>query len=136
MLLIFYVVFFFFMIRRPPRSTRTDTLFPYTTLFRSKRKRAEKAIRVALEFQQERGVPLDRPAFERMERAAARMIRMPDFGELTDLELAKILIVDSSIQKIAGDALIPGASMPRAGESSASQQRIHDMLGRENGGVT
>src|SRR3546814_13455936 len=31
----FVVVFFFLMIRRPPRSTRTDTLFPYTTLFRS-----------------------------------------------------------------------------------------------------
>src|SRR3546814_9967616 len=29
------VYFFFLMIRRPPRSTRTDTLFPYTTLFRS-----------------------------------------------------------------------------------------------------
>src|SRR3546814_2203136 len=29
------LVFFFLMIRRPPRSTRTDTLFPYTTLFRS-----------------------------------------------------------------------------------------------------
>src|SRR3546814_19761361 len=28
-------VFFVLMIRRPPRSTRTDTLFPYTTLFRS-----------------------------------------------------------------------------------------------------
>src|SRR3546814_14194936 len=28
------------MIRRPPRSTRTDTLFPYTTLFRSPRKAA------------------------------------------------------------------------------------------------
>src|SRR3546814_5271969 len=27
---------FFLMIRRPPRSTRTDTLFPYTTLFRSR----------------------------------------------------------------------------------------------------
>src|SRR3546814_18100776 len=27
--------FFFLMIRRPPRSTRTATLFPYTTLFRS-----------------------------------------------------------------------------------------------------
>src|SRR3546814_4926761 len=27
--------FFFLMIRRPPRSTRTDTLFPYTTLFRA-----------------------------------------------------------------------------------------------------
>src|SRR3546814_12905387 len=30
-------LFFFLMIRRPPRSTRTDTLFPYTTLFRSAR---------------------------------------------------------------------------------------------------
>src|SRR3546814_5442865 len=29
--------FFFLMRRRPPRSTRTDTLFPYTTLFRSYR---------------------------------------------------------------------------------------------------
>src|SRR3546814_18464823 len=29
------VSFFFLMSRRPPRSTRTDTLFPYTTLFRS-----------------------------------------------------------------------------------------------------
>src|SRR3546814_5422384 len=28
-------MFFFLMIRRPPRATRTDTLFPYTTLFRS-----------------------------------------------------------------------------------------------------
>src|SRR3546814_15329793 len=28
-------MFFFLMRRRPPRSTRTDTLFPYTTLFRS-----------------------------------------------------------------------------------------------------
>src|SRR3546814_19030423 len=28
-------LFFFLMIRRPPGSTRTDTLFPYTTLFRS-----------------------------------------------------------------------------------------------------
>src|SRR3546814_12563234 len=30
-----FVSVFFLMIRRPPRSTRTDTLFPYTTLFRS-----------------------------------------------------------------------------------------------------
>src|SRR3546814_4168907 len=32
---LFFLFFFFLMIRRPPRSTRTDTLFPYTTLFRS-----------------------------------------------------------------------------------------------------
>src|SRR3546814_20020922 len=31
-----FFVFFFLMIRRPPRSTRTDTLFPYTTLFRAR----------------------------------------------------------------------------------------------------
>src|SRR3546814_8608307 len=30
-----FFCFFFLMIRRPPRSTRTDTLFPYTTLFRA-----------------------------------------------------------------------------------------------------
>src|SRR3546814_8648594 len=30
--------FLFLMLRRPPRSTRTDTLFPYTTLFRSQRR--------------------------------------------------------------------------------------------------
>src|SRR3546814_7079136 len=33
----FDVLCFLLMIRRPPRSTRTDTLFPYTTLFRSHR---------------------------------------------------------------------------------------------------
>src|SRR3546814_2713274 len=32
---LFFFFFFFLMMRRPPRSTRTDTLFPYTTLFRS-----------------------------------------------------------------------------------------------------
>src|SRR3546814_19033075 len=32
---LFDVLVFFLMIRRPPRSTRTDTLFPFTTLFRS-----------------------------------------------------------------------------------------------------
>src|SRR3546814_7356441 len=36
MICIFSVFFFLLMIRRPPRSTRTDTLFPYTTLFRSR----------------------------------------------------------------------------------------------------
>src|SRR3546814_17779020 len=34
-MLLIDIRFFFLMIRRPPRSTRTDTLFPYTTLFRS-----------------------------------------------------------------------------------------------------
>src|SRR3546814_17901149 len=33
--ILFSCIFFVLMIRRPPRSTLTDTLFPYTTLFRS-----------------------------------------------------------------------------------------------------
>src|SRR3546814_16598119 len=41
---LFFLVFFL-MIRRPPRSTRTDTLFPYTTLFRSRHDRPDRARR-------------------------------------------------------------------------------------------
>src|SRR3546814_7456357 len=33
------------MLRRPPRSTRTDTLFPYTTLFRSVARRFQRLLR-------------------------------------------------------------------------------------------
>src|SRR3546814_14757758 len=42
--------FFFLMLRRPPRSTRTDTLFPYTTLFRS-------TISIRFDANVERGMP-------------------------------------------------------------------------------
>src|SRR3546814_4257761 len=35
MFIYYSLVMLFLLIRRPPRSTRTDTLFPYTTLFRS-----------------------------------------------------------------------------------------------------
>src|SRR5216110_3618205 len=35
-----HLFFFFLMIRRPPRSTQAHTLFPYTTLFRSRRSHA------------------------------------------------------------------------------------------------
>src|SRR3546814_20110807 len=38
----YLLCFFFLIIRRPPRSTRTDTLFPYTTLFRSGKHGGEK----------------------------------------------------------------------------------------------
>src|SRR3546814_18338605 len=49
---VLFLLFFFLMIRRPPRSTRTDTLFPYTTLFRSKDAIAERigAFRVGAGF--------------------------------------------------------------------------------------
>src|SRR3546814_7206777 len=45
---IFFVFFlvFFLMIRRPPRSTRTDTLFPYTTLFKHRLAEASDSLRI------------------------------------------------------------------------------------------
>src|SRR3546814_11490078 len=45
------VSFFFLRIRRPPRSTRTDTLFPYTTLFRSLAAVADEGLEDLLEVQ-------------------------------------------------------------------------------------
>src|SRR3546814_5689361 len=53
------------MIRRPPRSTRTDTLFPYTTLFRSPRRRRAPTRRA-----RSRGAS-HRPARQREQRATS-----------------------------------------------------------------
>src|SRR3546814_12098498 len=47
------------MLRRPPRSTRTDTLFPYTTLFRSLGGLAVDGALVVLEDGQSQGVAVD-----------------------------------------------------------------------------
>src|SRR3546814_7602548 len=60
------------MIRRPPRSTRTDTLFPYTTLFRSARwqdpRDAATALRPHILFApQRRACPARQPARRRYE---------------------------------------------------------------------
>src|SRR3546814_21099104 len=48
-LFVYLCVFFFLMIRRPPRSTRTDTLFPYTTLFRSPDRAAPEMPHIGIE---------------------------------------------------------------------------------------
>src|SRR3546814_16696792 len=62
------------MIRRPPRSTRTDTLLPYTTLFRSPRRRAPEGRRRAAA--RGRAVPLyphsDEPGGRHLYRLAVR----------------------------------------------------------------
>src|SRR3546814_6149511 len=54
--------FFFLRLRRPPRSTRTDTLFPYTTLFRSRTRPTQPAVRQnSRDISRNRGVPERRP---------------------------------------------------------------------------
>src|SRR3546814_11872952 len=87
------MILFFLMIRRPPRSTRTDTLFPYTTLFRSHQRiyavldkvlaqlpnlilmhgaTPTGAERIAACWARDRGVPQDpyRPDWNRHKKAA------------------------------------------------------------------
>src|SRR3546814_4054347 len=60
------------MIRRPPRSTRTDTLFPYTTLFRSQRAIDDRSDRLRiLVADQAAWMPSWKPAACRRRRMAA-----------------------------------------------------------------
>src|SRR3546814_17411282 len=53
------MLFFFLMIRRPPRSTRTDTLFPYTTLFRSLAELAARVVASVESPDRDQHLPLD-----------------------------------------------------------------------------
>src|SRR3546814_2797162 len=70
-----FIIFFFLMIRRPPRSTRTDTLFPYTTLFRS---RAERYRRCS---NRRRGDPPTRGRTAAVARRAAANQRSRTIGQ-------------------------------------------------------
>src|SRR3546814_1079413 len=70
-----FLLVFFLMIRRPPRSTRTDTLFPYTTLFRSRLGLARRSgQRHQPEIQRPRWPDLHRPA--RRRRPTRRLGRL------------------------------------------------------------
>src|SRR3546814_2529566 len=53
------------MIRRPPRSTRTDTLFPYTTLFRSRRRETHRFRLFGAQRQPVRRLPYARSSHPR-----------------------------------------------------------------------
>src|SRR3546814_12855166 len=58
------------MIRRPPRSTRTDTLFPYTTLFRSPSRLRQRVAAEAARIMRESGIT---DAASARQRAATRL---------------------------------------------------------------
>src|SRR3546814_11860077 len=77
--------FFLLMIRRPPRSTRTDTLFPYTTLFRSARARQRQRNLIIDAIELDVGalaVPLDVIVADAMRvRRQARLRHHPESGQ-------------------------------------------------------
>src|SRR3546814_16128286 len=79
-------LFFFLMIRRPPRSTRTDTLFPYTTLFRSHI--GEIILQAAADLEVPSGflVAEQRRALERRRAALLRLLQVRSEEHTSELQ--------------------------------------------------
>src|SRR3546814_11633864 len=78
------------MIRRPPRSTRTDTLFPYTTLFRSPVREGERGY-ARWVFSYTSALPEakgKRVIFEGMSRFELAGDRIRHYGEIFDIGIA------------------------------------------------
>src|SRR3546814_13638238 len=108
------------MLRRPPRSTRTDTLFPYTTLFRSIRAKLHRPPRDALRADPNESIRIgpncDVPC------AASRADAAPSIGSL-DREVDRLAhrhlgdAVGKDAEGIAGN----GAVMPRTHERIAQR---------------
>src|SRR3546814_2405045 len=81
------------MIRRPPRSTRTDTRFPYTTLFRSIRGSPARDMLEEMRGILVRGELGASHLLELATTAAARILRMPWRGSLSPGDKADLVIV-------------------------------------------
>src|SRR3546814_14755506 len=90
------IIFFFLMIRLPPRSTRTDTLFPYTTLFRSVRGQH-------LEIERARARP-GRELAPVIQRVGEFRIEPADAQELALAEIAADLHAGDALERF-GDVL-------------------------------
>src|SRR3546814_16436633 len=121
------------MIRRPPRSTRTDTLFPYTTLFRSMRDQLDPLAAINRELDQ--NADLLRMTNEQAE-VQSRLLQITEglrrdgvtlTKEETDALRAK-LIVEQELERIARarDSIEQGSStmqMRDAGDSLAAREQ-------------
>src|SRR3546814_8381097 len=80
------------MIRRPPRSTRTDTLFPYTTLFRSDAEGAANLLRGDLLerrgiYSRHRDIGTEAVDDERRQREPEALLEFCRFGEAAEIEV-------------------------------------------------
>src|SRR3546814_14786238 len=93
------------MIRRPPRSTRTDTLFPYTTLFRS---------RQADDVRQAPALVLDEDR-ERIERPAGLAVDIGRHGvRLGGVRLA-LVVAATAHRQPPSSSLMRAISAPSSG---------------------
>src|SRR3546814_13227546 len=105
------------MLRRPPRSTRTDTLFPYTTLFRSVRSGAGRveldAARARPDRKPCRPQPPPRPATLATARARAGRVRLhgrraAGAAALCGLALEAVLERDLAVEQLRHGAILLG----------------------------
>src|SRR3546814_5611521 len=106
----------FLMIRRPPRSTRTDTLFPYTTLFRSRRRGGRR--RCATSRWRRRGRLLD-PEPARSEEHTS---------ELQSLMLISYAVFCLKKKKVSAETHTPIRPLARYTTSRSNQTQSYDNL--------
>src|SRR3546814_17757613 len=102
------------MIRRPPRSTRTDTLFPYTTLFRSFLGGAVDTVDIIAR--------VVKPVAHLLPRQAAALGSSPGQRLVDDLQS----LSGAAIGSVERDELV--------GELRLLQRRAFELLGRDRGG--
>src|SRR3546814_8501809 len=108
------------MIRRPPKSTRTDTLFPYTTLFRS----------IPHIGGQRRGRALDGHAHAELKALASSTVQPVYSGEVAlsagnsriDAEgrVDKVIAIDARLSPLHLDDLLPDAAGTLSGTDRKS----------------
>src|SRR3546814_19912618 len=111
-------VFFFLMIRRPPRSTRTDTLFPYPTLFRSL---VDAKVRVRAIGETDRG------------RRPRHLLHRDDMFEIAEAKPAELFLDGDAVQpEVAHLRPYLVAREPVVGVGLGGERR--DLLVGEEGG--
>src|SRR3546814_5148597 len=122
------------MIRRPPRSTRTDTLFPYTTLFRSAGWR-----RADTEQGAERLRILDRiddtarPFRTRQQRARADREFVDRLPVEMNVETAALVLIEFLDFRIVGEPVVRVRSLVESGDAGA--QTAKQRAGNEGLGL-
>src|SRR3546814_3176833 len=112
------------MIRRPPRSTRTDTLFPYTTLFRSERRGVGAARHLQLRIDQ-RHVRLDPEAREE----AGKEVELLTIGDLQpdDVGTGPVRLLRKAEHRVVATA-IAGVEQSEALRSEEHTSELQSLM--------
>src|SRR3546814_20884955 len=110
------------MIQRPPRSTRTDTLFPYTTLFRSEERGEDVGARDFILARRLDGQ--DRALDDALEAARRRRVAVP--LDLQTVEFGVEIVDDRRLQIVERDT----ARAHHFGGMIVVDQRMEQMLER------